>query len=364
MSPKSKLQLIHETVGELALEFEHQFPSGLDRAARVCPWLKSVEPDLFFSLIPYHRDARTVIAREQGFRDWPELANHYSDQDDRLFTSLDENQKRALGYGDRFRFPKDSDVDGLVASCCLWIALTRGFCLVDELWEAAGPRLATQVPSFLLRLLQSDAPLESIVTCLKKGKTPDWEACGSLAYRLGRHDALEQMKQAGALPIPSDLDKLLEACSRLNQTELEARLATLPQGWESQPSAVWETAVYWAALGKVSQLKLAFSAGLVYPSTTPYWCSPLHHATWKADPDAIQVCLSMGCPVHEQDRKYISTPFGWLIRAQSLCPNGHSPFPQSDPLRAGQLLLEHGAVIMPSHLFCPNTTLVDSFIEC
>lgn len=360
---KSELQLIHEAVGDLALEYEHQYPSAFDRTARVCPWLRMITPEEFFALVPYHKDARTVVAREHGFRDWMELAASCSEPDATLFDELDANQKTALGYGEAFTTFGVAESDSSISLCLLWLSLARKFDLIEQLADAAGSRLWSQVPSLLRRLIESDAPLESVNFCLSGGISADWEACACFAHRLGRADIVEAMRSVGDLPALSDLDMLLEACSNMDEEEVEAWLFRSPHLLHENHLEVWRTVSHWASLGKTDSMKLVMKSGLKHPGSDAYWCSPLHHAAWNSDIEVIEACFDLGCPIHSQDRKYLSTPFGWLIRAHSLTPNGISPFRQGEPLGVGQMLIAHGAVVMPSHLFCPNRKLVDRLLE-
>lgn len=363
MPLKSELQQIYEAVGELALDYERQYPSTLDRTARVCPWLRCVEPELFFSLVPYHKDARTVIARERGFRDWTELAAKYDEPDGSLYSDLDANQRCALGFEESFSFLEGANHDGQIGLCMLWLTLAKNFDLVEPLCKAAGPDVWRESPSLLRRLVEADAPIEVINFCLKGEKALDWNACATYAHRLGQDETIEAMRKVDSLPALSDLDMLLEACSKLDEEEVEAWLFRSPQLWTENKTEVWRTMSHWASLGRVDSIQMARKWGLKHPGSEFYWCSPLHHAAWNSDLEAMKVLFELGSPIHVQDKKYLSTPFGWLIRAHSLTPDGISPFPQGDPLEAGRLLLEKGAIIMPSHLFCPNKDLVDSLIS-
>jgi hypothetical protein len=363
MPLKSEFQQIHEAVGELALDYERQYPSALDRTARVCPWLRSVDPELFFSLVPYHKDARTVIARERGFRDWSELAAKYDEPDGSLYSDLEVNQRCALGFEEEFSFSDDENSESLIGSCILWLTLARRFDRVEPLCHAAGPAVWSQSPSLLRRLIEADAPFEVINFCLKSVKAVDWGASAVFAFRLGQDETIEAMRGVDSLPALSDLDMLLEACSKLDEEEIEAWLFRSPHLWTENRTEVWRTVSHWASVGRADAIELARKWGLRHPGAENYWCSPLHHAAWGSDLDGLKASFALGCPIHVQDRKYLSTPFGWLIRSHSLTPNGISPFPQGDPLEAGRLLLARGAIVMPSHLFCPNKDLLDRLIS-
>lgn len=363
MPLKSELQLIHEAVGELALEFEQQYPSALDRAARVCPWLRTVEPELFFSLVPYHKDARTVVAREHGFCTWAELAERYSEPDELLFSSLDSNQKAALGFGAFSPFKQDPADAGIISLCILWLTLNRNFERIPEFEAAAGDQLWQSTPSLLRRLIEADAPIDAIAYCLSKPKAQDWNFCAQFAHRLARTDIVEAMRRVEDLPALSDLDMLLEACSSLDEDEVEAWLFRSPDLWNKESTEVWRTMSHWAAIGRIEPLKLAMRFGLTHPGKEPFWCSPLHHAAWNGDSELIEICMDLGCPIHSQDRKYLSTPLGWLIRANSLSPDGDTSFVGGDPVAAGKQLISRGAVLMPSHLFCPNKNLIADLIQ-
>lgn len=363
MPLKSELQQIHEAVGELALEYERQYPSALDRTSRVCSWLRPVEPELFFSLVPYHKDARTVVARENGFRDWMELAAHYGEPDETLYSTLDDSQKAALGIGGSFRFAPGPEAESSIAICILWLCLTKQFHLAWSLAESAGPRVWNQNPSLLRRLIEADAPMKAISFCLSNEKAPDFDLCAKYAFRLGNDAVVEALRQVDDLPPLTDLDMLLEACSKLDEDEVEAWLFRVPGLWESDVLEVWRTASHWAALGRNDSLTLGLKTGLRHSGAESYWCSPLHHAAWNADYDVIETCFALGCPIHSQDRKYLSTPLGWLVRAQSFSQDGTSTMTGGSPTKAAKLLIEKGALLMPSHLFCPNKTMIDGLID-
>lgn len=353
MPQNEGLRASEGAVGGLAFEYENQYLSAFDRTVRACPWLGRIEPDEFFAMRPFHKDARTVVAREAGFRSWSELVASFGVPEETYWSQCDPNELTALGQGGSFHF-EGSELDrGIVVRCCLWLCLARRFDLVSEFCQAARGLESQATPSLLKRLVEADAPCPAVETALKAGVPSDFADAAQSAYRLGRDDLIELITGLGPLPPIDQLDELLRSCTLGELEKAEGLAARDPLIWVRRKEAVWAMAAIWAETGHSRALEMALRVGLSFPKLPPTWRSPLHAAAWFGDPRSLEVGLHLGCPINGLDQRNSSSPLGWIVRSLLLLPPVTNPFNNPDKAACARLLVSRGAIVMPGYLACP-----------
>lgn len=360
MPQREVLQAKESAVGGLAFEYERQYLSAYDRTVRACPWLEGLEPDAFFAMRPFHKDARTVVAREAGHKNWSSLLKALDAAEEPYWSQFDSNELTALGQGGSFHFEGTELDRGRVGKCCLWLCLTKSFHLVAEFCEAAAGLEVRASPSLLKRLVEADAPLEAVERALRAGIPEDLPEAALSAFRLAREDLLEVLAQTSPLPEFGPVDRLLRCCTE-GDLAMERSLTELdPLLWMRRKDIVWSMAATWAETGRSHALEMAQRAGLYYPKQPPAWRTPLHAASWVGDRNALDVGLDLGCPVNGLDQRNSSSPLGWIVRSLLVAPPETNPFNKPEKLDCAKVLVRRGAIVMPGYLALPYENWLES----
>lgn len=350
MPQKGEVAAFEGRVGDLVLEYEHEYLSSYDRTIRVCPWLARADYESFFAMRPFQKDARTVVAREEGYEDWSSLCDAHDLDDPPLWRELHRNELTALGLSDEFSFGGAESDFGMLERCIRWICLTRNFGAVPELCREAGARLSSSTPTLTTLLVEADAPLEAVERSMALGRPHDFQKAARSAFHRANQPVLDLLAKSASLPPFQPIDHLLRFCCEGNASKVQELVRADPLLWHRNASLIWWTASSWSECGAALALETARRAGLHHPKEPANWRTPLHGSAWKGDKRALLAALDMDCPVNMLDQRNLSSPMGWLVRSVILLPLDQNPFYTPEKAECVKLLAERGAVIMPGYL--------------
>lgn len=363
MPRREEVTALEGRVGDLVLEYEREYLSAFDRTVRVCPWLGAVDPEEFFAMRPFQKDARTVVAREEGFEDWSALCQEYNLDDPPLWNELDSNELTAFGLGSEFDFREAASDFGMLERCVRWICLSRNFGAVAELCRTAGSRLASSSPTLVTLLVEADAPLEAVDRALALGRPHDFQKAARSAFHRANQPLLDLLANSGSLPPFQPLDHLLRFCCEGNAAKVQDLVRADPLLWHRNAGLIWWTASSWSECGGALGLETARRAGLHHPKEPANWRSPLHGSAWKGDKRSLLAALDMDCPVNMLDQRNLSSPMGWLVRSLMILPPDQNPFATPEKQDCVRLLVDRGAIVLPGYLNSQSRGLLQGAIS-
>ncbi len=345
-------------VGDLVFEYENEYLSAFDRTVRVCPWLARFEPDQFFKMRPFQKDARTVVALEEGFGDWSALLEAHSVEEVPIWSELDDNELTALGLKSEFDFGGPKGDYGMLDKCIRWLCLSRNFGAVRDLCRAVGKRVILTSPSLLTHLVEAGAPCDAIDAAMSMGAPRDLQKAVKAAFHWARADVLKLLEKAGPLPVFQPVDYLLKFCYENDAPKVNELVRADPLLWHRNANLAWWTASSWSESGGGHALEAARRCGLFHPKEPANWRTPLHGAAWMGDRRALVAGLDMDCPINLLDQRNSSSPMGWLVRSVIMLPSDSNPFNTPEKADCARLLSARGALVMPGYLNSSSRNLL------
>jgi ankyrin repeat protein len=181
-------------------------------------------------------------------------------------------------------------------------------------------------PAIVLLLLARSAAIDA--------RRIDGRTAYAMAVLFGRHALAATLRDAGADPALSDVDRYVLACQA---AEVAGALPAAPPAVTPADAHLLPDL---ADAGREAAVLGLLAAGVGVDATGEHGATPLHFACWRGHDALVVPLLALGASTTGLDRTFRATPPGWLIHGARYCDE-----PRGDYAVALRALFDAGAAV-------------------